>query len=177
MELCLIQSLPFFSTDAIPEGGLEIEPGFRIGSGRELLDAFIEKYLFKGQAGKLELDFLRQHPLFAYDLRRTPDPEVPVETGFGFAHRLVIRSQTFLIALWLVKDNGCNAGTAFLCAKNDGVTAAWGPDDMTSRRSGSLLATGTPPRPSPYIACEHEGEVACARPIASACSPYAGSRG
>lgn len=119
MEVCVIQSLRHFTTEGIPKDGLEIEQNFRLGCDSEVLGALIETYKYPIEIGLLEVQAFAECPNYAYALTRYRDEEATFGSAMAFVRFFTIKSQLFLLGLWMVKDNSCNAGAAFLCVKEN----------------------------------------------------------
>jgi hypothetical protein len=116
----VIQSYQHFTTDGIPESGLELEENFRLGYDPEVLRAFIETFKFKIQIGLFEVRVLTENRNYAYALTRYQDSDTTPEVGTAFVRSFTIRSQLFQLALWMVKDNSCNTSAAFLAIREKG---------------------------------------------------------
>ncbi len=111
-ELKVMQSIVFLTVDVLPVKGYEIEDSIRIGNDAPTAGAFAQKE-FAETAGTLDAFQLEHNPTYAYVASRFTSGTMDEATGLAYLRAFVVKVQTLLLALWMIKDNSANALTAY----------------------------------------------------------------
>ncbi len=135
MEIHILQTLEYLAFDGVPTGGLEIDDFLRLGTDPAISKELIEKR-FTDLISKREGEEIIQRPSFLFNLSKMPQPKCHELLGRAITRNFLVRSQLFMLALWLIRDNSGNAGAAFFLVYDDD-----GAESSVSERHSSYYFT------------------------------------
>lgn len=118
MEMHILQTLEYLAFEGVPDGGIEVDDYVRLGTGNTISKELIAKR-FQDVISKREGEEIAARPSFLFNLSRLPEPTCTELIGKAYTRNFLVRSQVFLLALWLIRDNCGNSGTAFFYVTND----------------------------------------------------------
>ncbi|NOT32982.1 MAG: hypothetical protein HOP12_02305 [Candidatus Eisenbacteria bacterium] len=131
----MLQTLEYLAFEGVPDGGLELDDYLRLGTKPAISRELMEKRFFD-LISKREGEELVSRPSFLFNLTRTTPPNCDELTGHAITRNFLVRSQIFMLALWLVRDNSGNPGSVFFMVNNED-----GSDNSLSERHSAYYFT------------------------------------
>jgi Apea-like HEPN len=114
----ILQSLEYISFEGVLNGGDDIDDYLRLGTNNAISKELIHKRFVRA-ISPFEGEEIANRPSFLFNLSRLPEKKCTELVGRGYTRNFLARSQIFLLALWLIRDNSGNSGTAFFCVHDD----------------------------------------------------------
>jgi hypothetical protein len=114
----MLQSLEYLTFEGVSEGELALDDMLRLGTNHAISSELLAKR-FKDLVSKIEREEITGKPCFFFNLSRMPERKCEESLGRAITRNFLVRSQLFLLSLWLVRDNSGNSGTAFFCVNDD----------------------------------------------------------
>lgn len=113
MELIVLQPFTHLTTDPLPLTGLVVDKLFRIGNDKDTVRAFAEER-FAEAAGTLDTFQLANNHVYAYVANKSTADAIKEVDALAFLHAFMVKTQLFMLALWMIKDNSANAYEGYL---------------------------------------------------------------